>query len=179
MKYRRSAALAAAKIILFCDQLTRDIEGTVANTGRIVTEPGNVNVVPGRVVMTLDLRNPDDARLAEVERRLDSYLAELRRDGSIAVERRDLARFPAQPFDPAMIALVEETAHGLGHSVRRMHSGAGHDAQMMATLVPSAMIFVPSVKGISHNPAEFTRDEDCIAGADILLAAALSLADEV
>jgi N-carbamoyl-L-amino-acid hydrolase len=60
-----------------------------------------------------------------------------------------------------------------------MHSGAGHDAQMMATLVPSAMIFVPSVKGISHNPAEFTRDEDCIAGADILLAAALSLADEV
>jgi N-carbamoyl-L-amino-acid hydrolase len=178
MKYRRSAALAAAKIILFCDQLTRDIEGTVANTGRIVTEPGNVNVVPGRVVMTLDLRNPDDARLAEVERRLDSYLAELRRDGSIAVERRDLARFPAQPFDPAMIALVEETAHGLGHSVRRMHSGAGHDAQMMATLVPSAMIFVPSVKGISHNPAEFTRDEDCIAGADILLAAALRLADE-
>ncbi len=58
-----------------------------------------------------------------------------------------------------------------------MHSGAGHDAQMMATVVPTAMIFVPSVKGISHNPAEFTRDEDCIAGANVLLAAALKLAE--
>ena len=176
MNYRRNAALAAARIILFVDQLTREIERTVANTGRIVTEPGNVNVVPGRVVMTLDLRNPDDARLAEVERRLVQFLRELERETSIGIAQRELARFPAQPFDPAMITAVEDAARALGHKVRRMHSGAGHDAQMMATVVPTAMIFVPSVKGLSHNPAEFTRDEDCIAGANVLLAAALKLA---
>jgi beta-ureidopropionase / N-carbamoyl-L-amino-acid hydrolase len=177
MKYRRNAALAAAKIVLFVDQLTRDIEGTVANTGRITTEPGNVNVVPGRVTMTLDLRNPNDARLADVERRLEAFLNDLSRDSGIALQRRDLARFPAQPFDPAMISAVEDAAKAQGHKVRRMHSGAGHDAQMMATVVPTAMIFVPSVKGISHNPAEFTRDEDCIAGANVLLASALKLAN--
>jgi N-carbamoyl-L-amino-acid hydrolase len=177
MAYRRNAALAAAKVVLFADQLTHDIPGTVANTGRIVTEPGNVNVVPGRVVMTLDLRNPDDARLAEVERWLDGFLAELQVESGINIARRELAKFPAQPFDPAMIDLVETSARGLGLPVRRMHSGAGHDAQMLATVVPTAMIFVPSVKGISHNPAEFTRDEDCVAGANVLLSAALSLAD--
>ena len=179
MLYRRNAALAAAKIIVFLDQLTRDIGGTVANTGRIVTEPGNVNVVPGRVIMTVDLRNPDDAKLAEVERRFAKFMHELEQETTIAIARRDLARFPAQPFDPAMIAAVEEAAAALGYPTRRMHSGAGHDAQMMATVVPTAMIFVPSVKGISHNPAEFTRDEDCIAGADVLLAVALKLANEV
>jgi beta-ureidopropionase / N-carbamoyl-L-amino-acid hydrolase len=176
MAYRRNAALAAAKIVLFLDQLTRDVDGTVANTGRIVTEPGNVNVVPGKVTMTLDLRNPDDARLAEVERRLETFLADLARQSGIAIARRDLAKFPAQPFDAAMVDAVEQAAKAQGHKVRRMHSGAGHDAQMLATVTPTAMIFVPSVKGISHNPAEFTRDEDCIAGANVLLAAALDLA---
>jgi beta-ureidopropionase / N-carbamoyl-L-amino-acid hydrolase len=177
MAYRRNAALAAAKIIVFVDQLTREVDGTVANTGRIVTEPGNVNVVPGRVIMTLDLRNPDDAKLADVELRLAVFLAELERSSMIRIERRDLARFAAQPFDPGMVQVIEDTAKAMGHSVRRMHSGAGHDAQMMATVVPTAMIFVPSVKGISHNPAEFTRDADCIAGANVLLAAALKLAN--
>jgi N-carbamoyl-L-amino-acid hydrolase len=177
MRYRRNAALAAAKVVVFCDELTREIAGSVANTGRIVTEPGNVNVVPGRVTMTLDLRHPEDARLAEVERRLESFLSGLERDSGIQILRRDLARFPAQPFDPAMIDAVEQAARGQGHKVRRLHSGAGHDAQMMATIVPTAMIFVPSVKGISHNPAEYTRDDDCIAGADVLLAAALKLAN--
>jgi beta-ureidopropionase / N-carbamoyl-L-amino-acid hydrolase len=178
MKYRRNAALAAAKIVVFVDQLTREIEGTVANTGRIVTEPGNVNVVPGKVTMTLDLRNPDDGRLADVERRLGVFLTELSRESSIAIAQRELAKFPAQPFDPGMIDAVERAAIAQGHKVRRMHSGAGHDAQMLATVTPTAMIFVPSVNGISHNPAEFTRDEDCIAGANVLLAAAFDLANK-
>jgi N-carbamoyl-L-amino-acid hydrolase len=176
MTFRRNAALAAARVVVFCDELTREVAGSVANTGRIVTEPGNVNVVPGRVTLTLDLRHPDDARLAEIERRLDAFLAALERESGVGIARRDLARFPAQPFDPVMIEAVEAAAKGLGHTVRRLHSGAGHDAQIMATVVPTAMIFVPSVKGISHNPAEFTRDADCVAGADVLLAAALKLA---
>lgn len=177
MKYRRNPALAAARIITFLDQLTREIDGTVANTGRITTEPGNVNVVPARMTMTVDLRNPDDKKLAEVERRFGALLDDIRREGLIGIEQRELARFPAQPFDAELIQAVEDAAKAHGHKVRRMHSGAGHDAQMMATKVPTAMIFVPSVKGISHNPKEFTSDEDCIAGADVLLTAALKLAN--
>lgn len=177
MAYRRNPALAAARIITFLDQLTREIDGTVANTGRITTEPGNVNVVPARMTMTVDLRNPDDGKLAEVERRYGALIDEIRREGQIGIEQRELARFPAQPFDPVLIQAVEDAAKAHGHKVRRMHSGAGHDAQMMATKVPTAMIFVPSVKGISHNPNEFTSDEDCTAGADVLLTAALKLAN--
>ncbi len=177
MKYRRNPALAAARIITFLDQLTREIDGTVANTGRITTEPGNVNVVPARMTMTVDLRNPDDKKLDEVERRFSALLDEIRREGQIGIEQRELAKFPAQPFDPELIQAVEDAAKAHGHKVRRMHSGAGHDAQMMATKVPTAMIFVPSVKGISHNPKEFTSDADCTAGADVLLTAALKLAN--
>ena len=176
MKYRRNAGLAAAQIITFADALTHEYASTVANVGRVVFEPGNVNVVPGRVTMTLDLRNPDDAKLAHVEARVKAFLQILTSETGITCAQKDLARFPAQPFNESLISTVERAASGLGHKVRRMVSGAGHDAQMMATVAPTAMIFVPSVKGISHNPAEHTEPDDIIAGANVLLAAALELA---
>ena len=179
MKYRRNAGLVAANIITFADDLTFEIENTVANVGRVVFEPGNVNVVPGRATMTLDLRNPDDAKLAEVERLVTEYLQTLRDTMGVTIEQRELAKVPAQPFDETLISTVERAASGLGNKVRRMVSGAGHDAQMMATVVPTAMIFVPSVKGISHNPAEHTEPADIIAGANVLLAATLELAHKV
>ena len=178
MNYRRNAGLAAARVTVFADTMTREIDGTVANVGRVAFEPGNVNVVPGKVTMTLDLRNPNDAKLAEVETRVAAFLTLLRNETGLGIESRELARFPAQPFDERLINTVERAASTLGHKVRRMVSGAGHDAQMMATVVPTAMIFVPSVKGISHNPAEHTEPDDIIAGANVLLAAALELAHD-
>ena len=177
MKYRRNAGLAMAKITVFADDLTRAIPGTVANVGRVVLEPGNVNVVPAVATMTLDLRNPDDAKLAEVEKRVEAFLADLAKTSDLKIERKDLARFPSQPFNATMIARVEDAAKSLGLPVRRMVSGAGHDAQIMALVAPTAMIFVPSVKGISHNPAEHTAAEDLVAGANVLLTAALGLAE--
>jgi beta-ureidopropionase / N-carbamoyl-L-amino-acid hydrolase len=179
MNYRRNAGLAAARLTVYADTLTREIAGTVANGGVITYEPGNVNVVPGRVVMSMDLRNPDDARLADAERRMASFVAALQQETGLSITRRELANFPAQPFDETMISAVERAAQSLGAPVRRMVSGAGHDAQMMATVVPTAMIFVPSVRGISHNPAEHTEPADIVAGANVLLAAALELAHEV
>ena len=89
---------------------------------------------------------------------------------------RRLARFEPVAFDPGIASLVEETARELGLGVRRMTSGAGHDAQMMARICPSGMIFVPSVRGISHNPAEHTEEADLVAGANVLLRAMLRLA---
>ncbi len=177
MNYRRNAGLAAARLTVFADELTRSIDDLRANVGRVVFEPGNVNVVPGRVTMTMDLRNPDDAKLSEAEARVAAFVAELIRDLGVSITRRELANFPAQPFDETLIAAVEVAANSLGHPVRRMVSGAGHDAQMMATVVPTAMIFVPSVKGISHNPAEHTAPEDIVAGGNVLLVAAFQLAN--
>jgi beta-ureidopropionase / N-carbamoyl-L-amino-acid hydrolase len=177
MSYRRNAGLAAARLTVFADELTRAIVDLRANVGRVVFEPGNVNVVPGRVTMTMDLRNPDDAKLSEAKARVAAFAKELARDLGITIARRELADFPAQSFDDTLISAVESAAASLDYPVRRMVSGAGHDAQMMATVVPSAMIFVPSVKGISHNPAEHTAPEDIIAGGNVLLTAALQLAN--
>ena len=179
MRFRRSAGLAASRLTVFADQLTREIEGLVANVGRVVLEPGNVNVVPRKATLTLDLRHPDDARLADAERRLAAFETRLADEAGVTITRRDLARFPAQLFDARLIGHIEVAARGLGLPVRRMVSGAGHDAQMMATVTPTAMIFVPSVGGLSHTPQEFTRPEDLAAGANVLLAATLRLADEM
>jgi N-carbamoyl-L-amino-acid hydrolase len=177
MSYRRDAGYAAARIIAFAREVTRAIENQVANAGQISFEPGNVNVVPRKAVFTMDIRNPDDGRLAEAERRLRAFADDIAREEKVSIRTRDLARFPAVRFDERLVASVETAATTLGKPVRRMFSGAGHDAQIMASIAPSAMIFVPSVKGLSHNPQEFTAPEDLIAGANVLLAAAVAAAN--
>ena len=92
------------------------------------------------------------------------------------METRSLARFEPVVFDSEVVALVESMAQAQGHSVRRMPSGAGHDAQMMARVCPTAMVFTPSKDGISHNPAEYTAPEELEAGANVLLHTMLALA---
>ena len=172
MAYRKDPGLAAARINVFANELTKRIPGQLANSGVIRVEPGNVNVVPQTVVMTLDLRNPLDAPMAEAETAIRQFCAELSAADEIAITIRDLARFPATRFSEQLIATVEESAAELGLPIRRMISGAGHDAQMMARLCPTAMVFIPSIAGLSHNPAEFSTDEDMVRGANVLLSAA-------
>jgi N-carbamoyl-L-amino-acid hydrolase len=107
--------------------------------------------------------------LAAAERRLNDFVERAAADEGVTVERRSLARFEPVDFDPNMVDAVEATAHRLGYSTRRMPSGAGHDAQMLARLCPTAMIFTPSVAGLSHNIAEYTEASDLAAGANVLL----------
>lgn len=168
MAYRKDAGLAAARVNLFAHEATQRIAGQLANMGVIRVEPGNVNVVPETVICTLDLRNPDDALLARAEAEIHAFALETAAQAGVGVTIRDLARFPAQPFDERLIARVEKAAMAQGHTVRRIVSGAGHDAQMMARLCPTAMIFVPSIGGLSHNPKEFSTEADIIAGANVL-----------
>ncbi|KRE17864.1 Zn-dependent hydrolase [Bosea sp. Root381] len=177
MAYRKDPGLAAARINIFANEVTRTIPGQLANSGVIRVQPANVNVVPETVVMTLDLRNPDDALLAEAEAAIRTFCAELSARDGIEIGFRDLARFPATPFAEELIATVEQSAAELGLSARRMISGAGHDAQMMSRLCPTAMVFIPSIGGLSHNPAEFSTDEDMAAGANVLLSAAWRVAN--
>jgi N-carbamoyl-L-amino-acid hydrolase len=126
--------------------------------------------------VTVDLRNTDEALLKEAELRLAAFLDELARAEGVKIETKPLARFEPVVFDEGVARLVERIAARLGHSCRRMTSGAGHDAQMLARICPAGMIFVPSVKGISHNPAEHTAPADLAAGANVLLHTVLELA---
>jgi N-carbamoyl-L-amino-acid hydrolase len=170
MTMRRDAGLAAARVIAHLrDHVAGSNAPSVATVGCIAFEPNAINVIPSRARFTVDLRDPDERRLRRMEAALDGFLDRLAvAEGvSIAVER--LARFEPVAFDPRIVALIEDVAKRRGLTSKRMTLGAGHDAQMLARICPAAMIFVPSVGGISHNPNEFTRVADLAAGADVLL----------
>jgi beta-ureidopropionase / N-carbamoyl-L-amino-acid hydrolase len=176
MRMRHDAGYCAAAIGTFVRQLVKEFGGVqVGTVGSITLHPNLTNVIAARARVTVDLRNTDDAVLVESERRLAAFLRELERDEGVKIETHSLARFAPVSFDKDIAALIARTAERLGHSCRPMTSGAGHDAQMLARICPTAMIFVPSVKGISHNPAEHTAPEHLAAGADVLLHTLLEL----
>lgn len=180
MRLRRDPLVVAARIAAFARDLAEELGGDqVATVGRFDVHPDLVNVVPSTVTMTVDLRNTDEHRLQEAERRLRAYVDEAAETEGATVARRSLARFEPVSFDPTMVDRVEAVATRLGHSTRRMPSGAGHDAQMLARVCPTAMVFTPSVAGLSHNIAEHTAPSDLQAGADVLLQVLLELAEVV
>jgi N-carbamoyl-L-amino-acid hydrolase len=177
MRLRHDAGYCAAAIGTFLRRLAEAMGGAqVATMGALSLHPNLINVIAARARLTVDLRHTDEARLEEAEQRLARFLDELAAAEGVTIVARPLARFAPVRFDPSVADLIARTAERLGHTQRPMTSGAGHDAQMMARLCPAAMIFVPSVKGISHNPAEHTSPEHLAAGADVLLQTLLELA---
>jgi N-carbamoyl-L-amino-acid hydrolase len=132
--------------------------------------------VPATARFTVDLRNTDEALLQHAELRFDDFLRKTAAAERCSYTTTTLARFEPVEFDLDLVALVADTADRLGHSVRQLPSGAGHDAQMLARVCPTAMIFTPSHNGLSHNPAEYTTPEDIAAGANVLLHTMLTLA---
>jgi beta-ureidopropionase / N-carbamoyl-L-amino-acid hydrolase len=177
MRLRHDAGYAAAEIAVFARRLARELGGSqVATVGLLTQSPNLVNVIANRVVMTVDLRNTDEARLAEAERRLFARAAEVAAAEGVGLERRSLARFAPVAFDPTLVGRVEAIARELGHRVKRLPSGAGHDAQMLAAVCPACMIFVPSRRGLSHNVDEHTAPGELAAGAQVLLRLLLELA---
>ncbi|MGE4249612.1 MAG: Zn-dependent hydrolase, partial [Parvibaculaceae bacterium] len=170
MALRRDAGLAAARVIAFLhERASASTSGTVATVGTIAFAPDAINVIPARASFTVDLRDPDEARLQEEEQALAVYLDKVAAEQGVTVSAERLARFAPVTFDSGLVAHIEAAADARGLSARRMTSGAGHDAQMMARVAPAAMIFVPSLGGISHNPKEFTPEMDLVAGANVLL----------
>jgi N-carbamoyl-L-amino-acid hydrolase len=175
---RHDAAQAAAEIVTFLRRLATELGGhQVATVGRLELHPNLVNVVAGKAVLTVDLRNTDEAALQGAEHRLEELLEAVAEREGVVISTRRLARFEPVAFDERIIDLVEAAATGQGHPSLRLPSGAGHDAQMLARLAPTAMVFVPSHRGISHNPAEHTEGEHVEAGANVLLEVLLRLAD--
>ena len=176
MSLRHDPALVAAEITVFLRQLAKEMGGDqVCTVGKVDIHPNLTNVVAAKATITLDVRNTDEDLLKNAESKIAEYLKVVASAEGVKITTRELARFEPVVFDDRVIACVEKIAKDQGNSVQRMPSGAGHDAQMLARVCPSGMIFVPSVKGISHNPAEFTETVDLIAGANILLHTMLSL----
>lgn len=167
---RIDAGLAASKVNVFMRERCLASSGkTVCTVGTMALEPNAVNVIPSKAVFTVDVRNPNEEKLKEEEMALAAYLKKLEETDHVKIHTERLVRFEPVEFDNGICKITEKTAEKRGLSHCRMTSGAGQDAQMMARICPTAMIFVPSVKGISHNPKEYTRDEDLVGGANVFL----------
>lgn len=175
MDQRRDAMLAAAR---FVDAVNRVVRGTpgrqVGTVGRIQALPGAPNVIPGTVVCSLELRDLDEAKIVQLYERIVAEAAQIASATGTTFAYKELSINVPAPSDPRMREVIGDAASALRLTTRGMPSGAGHDAQAIARLGPMGMIFVPSVGGISHAPQEFTRPEDCINGANVLLGAVLA-----
>lgn len=170
MQLRRDAGYVATAISVEARRIAGDMGGDqVATVGVCELTPGLINVIAKKALLTVDLRNTDEHRLQQAERAMTDFVTKTCEAEGVGFESRSLARFKPVKFDAGMVTLIADTATSLGYKVKKMPSGAGHDAQMFAPNCPTAMIFVPSRDGISHNVAEFTEAEHIRAGADVLL----------
>ena len=177
MRLRHDAGHVAAEVATFVRRLARELGGhQVGTVGRLGLHPDLVNVVAARAVLTVDLRNTDASVLAEAERRVRSFATEAAAAEGVTASWRTLARFEPVTFDASVVDRVEAAAVARGLSVLRLPSGAGHDAQMLARVCPTGMVFVPSRGGVSHNPAEHTEPGDLAAGAQVLADVLVGLA---
>ncbi|MEJ2456834.1 MAG: allantoate amidohydrolase [Novosphingobium sp.] len=166
MRLRRDPLAGAAAMVLAVEQIARgDNSDAVATVGTIEAQPGAANVIPGEVHFTIDVRSGVESRRNAVAEAILTRLGEIAgaRDLDLAVER--IHDLPASPCDPALMDLMDEALAAAGQPVRRLVSGAGHDAMNMAALCPTAMLFIRCKGGVSHNPAEHVEPED----ADIAL----------
>ncbi|KAI0477259.1 amidase [Xylariaceae sp. FL0804] len=185
---RADAMLTAARLITHSNRLATR-HGALASTGLLTLSPGSTNTIPGHVRFSLDVRAPDDDTMNRMETALNGHFSYLAMgnnidgllDGStpgrpVGVSWRTDFTSHATIFDPVCIAVVQESAEAVTGDrslVRDMTSGAGHDSVYASRRCPTSMIFVPSRHGISHNPEEYTNEEDCAIGAEVLLQSVL------
>ncbi|QQR91264.1 MAG: M20 family metallo-hydrolase [Myxococcales bacterium] len=177
MRLRHDAGYAACQVASFLRALAEKVgDDQVATVGRMEFKPNLVNVIANHAVFTVDLRNTDNEKLKFSEQQTLSFINELCEKEGLECSSKTLARFDPVIFNDVLVNRIESFAKELGHSVKRMPSGAGHDAQMLARMCPSSMIFIPSKAGISHNVKEYSSPEHIEAGANILLNLLMELA---
>ena len=180
MDARQDALLAAARYVEAVNRIVRRRPGThVGTVGRIDAEPGAPNVIPGRVTASLELRDLSMETIAELHDEIRSAAQEIGQDTGTEFAFELTVDLDPAPVDEEIQDIVEASAEELELTTLRMPSGAGHDAQSMARIAPIGMIFVPSVGGVSHSPEEYTRDQDMVNGANVLLGSVLALDAEL
>ncbi len=177
MDERKDPMIAAADFILLVKNIINEIPGNqVGTVGKIEAYPGAPNVIPGEVKLSLEIRDLDESKIDFLFREIEkkAKIIASNNETTISFSSIDINASPAL-MNKQIQSLIIDAANELNYSFKKMPSGAGHDAQDMAIIVPSGMIFIPSVDGISHSPKEFSSDEDVYKGANILLNTILKL----
>jgi len=178
MRIRHDALVAAAEVVGGVRSIPKRIGGDfVATVGRLDVAPNIPNAIPGRVTLSVDLRDPKESNLDRALSMLDQVVRTAARREGVRAEVEHYWRVPRTPFDAQVVGAVEEAARALGCGHRRILSGAGHDAQYMDAICPTGMIFVPSRDGRSHCEEEFTALDDIEHGANALLLTCTNLSE--
>lgn len=174
MNNRQDALLAAAKFIEAVNRVVTSVPGRqVGTVGRIQALPGAPNVIPGKVICSLELRDLDAAKIQMLYQEIRVEADQIAKASRVTFDFKALNTNIPAPTDPRIRAIIDQSAKELGLTTRQMPSGAGHDAQDMARIGPVGMIFIPSIGGISHSPKEFSRPQDIENGANVLLGAVM------
>jgi allantoate deiminase len=177
MGYRRDAVYAFSRICSESIEKARAIgDPLVLTFGKVEPKPNTVNVVPGEVLFTIDCRHTDSDVLIGFTQKLEQRINEIATEMDIEATIDLWMDEAPVPMDANIVAILEEAAKKANMKYRVMHSGAGHDSQIIAPHYPTAMIFVPSIGGISHNPAEATKLEDLVEGVKMMASALYELA---
>ncbi|MEC7762697.1 MAG: Zn-dependent hydrolase [Pseudomonadota bacterium] len=180
MPMRRNAGLGMARVLQLVEEIAwSHAPHAVGAAGHIDVYPNSRNVIPGKVVFTVDFRSPELAVIKDMEERLKAGAKEICDEMELSVEFEKVGGFDPVEFDESCVTAVREAAERLGYSHRNIISGAGHDACWINQVAPTAMIMCPCVDGLSHNEAEEISKDWAMAGADVLFHAALETAEIV
>ncbi|MBN9009502.1 MAG: Zn-dependent hydrolase, partial [Rhizobiales bacterium] len=180
MNMRVNAGLAMARIFEMVQRIAMDNQpGAVGGVGQVFFSPNSRNVLPGKVVFTVDIRSPDQAKLDAMRARIEAEAPEICEALGVKCAIEPVGHFDPVTFDPTLVARVRKAAEDLGYSHMNIISGAGHDACWAAKVAPATMIMCPCVDGLSHNEAENISKEWAEGGADVLLRAVLETAEIV
>jgi beta-ureidopropionase / N-carbamoyl-L-amino-acid hydrolase len=180
MNLRVNAGLAMARILEFVQKVAMESQpGAVGGVGQVFFSPNSRNVLPGKVVFTVDIRSPEQAKLDAMRARIEAEAPKIAEALGVGCSIEPVGHFDPVTFDPALVGRVREAAEKLGYSHMNIISGAGHDACWMQRVTPSVMVMCPCVGGLSHNEAENISKEWAAAGADVLFHAVLETAEIV
>lgn len=175
MHLRRDALVGAARMVEAINGVAlAHAPLAVSTVGLMEVRPNSRNILPGEVFFSIDLRHPDDAVLAEMEGEVKAAIARIAGEMKLEAAVADIWNSPAVHFDPACVGAVRAAAEDFGYSHRDIVSGAGHDAAYISRVAPTAMVFVPCEKGVSHNETEKIEPDQAAAGANVLLRAVLA-----
>jgi N-carbamoyl-L-amino-acid hydrolase len=170
MDMRKDALLAASKLVVAVNEVVTGVDGRQVGTiGKISVQPGAYNVIPGKVTMGLEIRDLSFEKIGLLFKDIEKRAASIAAASGVQIRfRRDPNESKPAMADKTMQSLIVQAAKNLGYSHRFMPSGAGHDAQEIAHIAPVAMIFIPSIGGISHSPKEFSTPADMARGVEVL-----------
>ena len=176
MDKRRDALLAASKYVQLVNRVVTSEPGRqVGTVGRIQAFPGAPNVIPGQVQTSLEIRDLDQAKIVRLANKVMDEAKKIGAENGTTFTFKETYLSTPAIMDSGVQKTIETAAKGLGLTTKYLPSGAGHDAQYMAQIAPTGMIFCPSVGGISHSPKEFTKPQDVVNGANVLLQTILAL----